>query len=621
MHNQYAAVMKSSADAVHQATTEITLHDIPGLSMPQLLGNKYTRDSDMIVVLCVTTFKRTFQLTHALPANVAKTWAHFPSEIVWCIVDFNDPEGEDYLGPWFYGFMSFASCADHIFLCRPRKPWQCYECPVAKNTAHIAGAYVARELLGYPAHRVYLCNIDGDNLLTNVFLTALCERANLELSNLPAPFRSANSDATVTYDGRFENTGTNWRCKEMGTCGRIGVPYVVFNFVGGYNEKLRGMGYQDIDLMKRLSLVGNFTYVQCDDLTGVGFSVPNQQHKLKEYLAVSGQARRKSNKCSEDDAKMKNLAQDLKDKYKTFHELNHANLKLAKAGTNKGKFRANVDQQRIGVDIQWVESFAVTRRCDSVSSSSTGFAAPSVLAGAGATARPAAASPKPPPACLMKRPAAPSLPPEPTLDVPPQKARPQLPRPLRPVDAQPLLPLFAKKTMAVPPGPPLEKAGSEPPPGPHAKKRPRETPLVQQPALPQSLGRVAICSFGTRTLSACHLSDAALSIYASMWRRGGPNSRALDLNVADEALREVYRRDGPHFDQIVFIDCRHVGIPDHPEARLHVGLHEVLQHGYLQQGKFTQKIIQQVRDRAMPPFPHQSTLICFYCNAGEHISN
>ena len=87
------------------------------------------------VILCLTTFKRNWQLKLTLEINVQHTW-HWRSRVTWVIVDFNE---DMEVSQWIVDKMGFALRVGHIILLRPVKPWKVFHSPMAKNTAHMAG--------------------------------------------------------------------------------------------------------------------------------------------------------------------------------------------------------------------------------------------------------------------------------------------------------------------------------------------------------------------------------------------------------------------------------------------------------------------------------------------------
>ena len=132
----------------------------------------------------------------------------------------------------------------------------------------------------------------------------------------------------------------------MGTYGRIGLPMVLLTHAGGYDQELRGMGYQDVDLLARLAMIGSVRTVNNE---WVGWSIPNQKEKVATILLKGGKKRRCEHKAEEDQAKMLNLSPDLREKFGSFDELNKHNTRISKKKTRAGQFRRNKDLKLLGV--------------------------------------------------------------------------------------------------------------------------------------------------------------------------------------------------------------------------------------------------------------------------------
>ena len=88
----------------------------------------------------------------------------------------------------------------------------------------------------------------------------------------------------------------------MGTCGKIGISWENWVRLGGYDESMLAMGCQDVDLLRRMNLVGVVEHVSKND----GFTVSNRQEEFEGLLASDGKSRRKA-KLDENKAKLKYL--------------------------------------------------------------------------------------------------------------------------------------------------------------------------------------------------------------------------------------------------------------------------------------------------------------------------
>ena len=241
--------------------------------------------SDMLLVLCVTTFKRLFQLRRALPANLLNTLQR-RDQVAWAIADFNPKAAPECSYQWMLENLSDACRFGHVFWFHAEEGWEHFDCPLAKNSAHVAGGIVS-ERLGFPENRVYLCNVDGDNIVTLEWLDHILAEARVCLDSLPSDPIDPAQPARMTH------SGTHYVCEEMGTYGRIGLPLKTFRAIGGYDEDLHGMGVQDMDISQRLSWLGALTYLKSPI---VGWSVPNLEDTVSQVLALSGASRLKHNK-------------------------------------------------------------------------------------------------------------------------------------------------------------------------------------------------------------------------------------------------------------------------------------------------------------------------------------
>ena len=91
--------------------------------------------------------------------------------------------------------------------------------------------------------------------------------------------------------GSGATVGTHWLNSSPGTFGRIGLPLSVFRMVGGYDEEFEAMGWQDVDLLHRLALVGT---VEKMSSLWVGFSLPNGPENKDEPVAGPKQRRERA---------------------------------------------------------------------------------------------------------------------------------------------------------------------------------------------------------------------------------------------------------------------------------------------------------------------------------------
>ena len=88
----------------------------------------------------------------------------------------------------------------------------------------------------------------------------------------------------------------------MGTCGKIGTSWENWVKLGGYDETMLAMGCQDVDLVRRMNLLGAVEHKNKMD----GFTVSNQPEEFDRLLASDGKAKRKE-ADAENQAKLQHL--------------------------------------------------------------------------------------------------------------------------------------------------------------------------------------------------------------------------------------------------------------------------------------------------------------------------
>lgn len=125
------------------------------------------------------------------------------------------------------------------------------------NYLHFAKLYNLSHSL---ATKPILVNLDADNYIGPKF----CEWAE-----------------RIVSEGK---AGHSWSNKwEDGTYGRITYSRKVFNSIGGYDETLAPVGYQDTDILQRIS--ANGIQVQTtNDQQIYGGSIPNQRKETMRYV-------------------------------------------------------------------------------------------------------------------------------------------------------------------------------------------------------------------------------------------------------------------------------------------------------------------------------------------------
>ena len=212
---------------------------------------------------------------------------------------------------------------------RSAEPLRYYDCSVAKNTAHMA----TQALTGkFPPECLYVVNVDNDNIITQQFCLDVLETA---LAELGAGIQQPS-----------QRVATQWNSKDLGTFGRIGMPWLTFLRVGGYDQGMKGMGAQDTDIMWRLGLVGR---VEKKQVLWSGLSVPNQENKADELLTGNDKDRRKVYE-DEKAEKMKNLDPLVVAEFQgSFKAMNTHNRARAEANWRGKRWRVNEDLVALGV--------------------------------------------------------------------------------------------------------------------------------------------------------------------------------------------------------------------------------------------------------------------------------
>ena len=72
------------------------------------------------------------------------------------------------------------------------------------------------------------------------------------------------------------------------------MPWLVFRYLGGYDQQIIGMGVQDADLLHRAGMMGDFQKVA--NSGDSGFSVPNREDHLLHLLTLGTNKRKQIKK-------------------------------------------------------------------------------------------------------------------------------------------------------------------------------------------------------------------------------------------------------------------------------------------------------------------------------------
>ena len=123
---------------------------------------------DVNIYLCVTTFKRTYQLKECLPQNVLLTWP-YRSRVRWVVLDLNEGQEQEDVRRFIQDNFLVPIVVGHMVYFRAPQPY--WHASWAKNASHSA----AMTLMG--DDNVVLVNCDNDNLLTRPFIDMVVEQA------------------------------------------------------------------------------------------------------------------------------------------------------------------------------------------------------------------------------------------------------------------------------------------------------------------------------------------------------------------------------------------------------------------------------------------------------------
>ena len=147
-----------------------------------------------------------------------------------------------------------------------------------------------------------------------------------------------------------EMVGVSWKNpKEKGTTGREGCPLLVFLAMGGYDEELLPVGAEDINIMRRMAVLGKVVWFSGE---WVGFSLPN----VMDIDEAKGKAMMDTYKArrSDEPAERAMSIQSTVMQGMTWDQMNLQNLQTTAERCKKGEWEANVTAERIGVDtLEW----------------------------------------------------------------------------------------------------------------------------------------------------------------------------------------------------------------------------------------------------------------------------
>ena len=232
-------------------------------------------ESSVEVAFCISTYRRTEQVTSALPLNVVECWP-FRHRVGFVLVDFNEAEEdraeiqkrlrERCPAALETGLLRYFELAPKT------TQWNGWHASVAKNTTHMAAiALYGRD--------VCLVNLDGDNLLTRQFLEHILKHAPAMRWGAGGVSSTGGSSAGGVSpaggpDSRPALAGISYKHpKVSSTTGRIALGGETFLALRGYREDFLPMGSQDVNLSSRLVRFGKHLRVESDFIGNAIFNV------------------------------------------------------------------------------------------------------------------------------------------------------------------------------------------------------------------------------------------------------------------------------------------------------------------------------------------------------------
>ena len=189
---------------------------------------------------CITCKNRMHQIRHTLRKNLQDNRMHSDS-IEFVLVDFSSRDG---LREWITGNFQDELASGYLKYFYTDNLPQWHAC-VAKNTVHLC------------ATGNILVNLDCDNF-TGVWGGAFLIKTFSKYSDLCVVHQFGG----IIGDGSY---------------GRISVKRDFFYSIGGYDESFEPMGYQDDDLLERLTAIG-LKYIACSNRL-YSLAIPNTKEE------------------------------------------------------------------------------------------------------------------------------------------------------------------------------------------------------------------------------------------------------------------------------------------------------------------------------------------------------
>jgi hypothetical protein len=200
---------------------------------------------------------------------------------------------------------------------------------------------------------VLLCNLDIDNFFQISFLAALAKHVTEEVITAQMIVRSDSEDKREQLFDAIVGVPIIGR-GEAGTTGRIAVFAHDFCKIGGHDEKCIGVGYQDIDLLRRIEelvkkqatgwpvlaqIRQNRAAMKTPVASGCGTCLLNFDGDSGEILTkAQGDARRKRDRG---DAKLTQVDPEVVRTHQTWANMNAENVAVMKERLNLGMIVRN----------------------------------------------------------------------------------------------------------------------------------------------------------------------------------------------------------------------------------------------------------------------------------------
>ena len=200
------------------------------------------------ISFCTSIKNRLSQLRQTLEPNLS---CLRPSDQI-CLVDFGSTDG---LSDWIWS--NFTDAINNGYL-----TFFEVNAPTIWNSAR------AKSLAHRLASGTYLFNLDADNFLTDQDM-----RQIIVAAQNGSPCHQWSQDWNRPQD---------WN---DGSFGRIGLPKILYNYLGGYDEAFLPMGHQDFDLLNRIRDIGQ-EIVKISPPTKMAIS-NNINEKMAEIMNVS----------------------------------------------------------------------------------------------------------------------------------------------------------------------------------------------------------------------------------------------------------------------------------------------------------------------------------------------